>query len=182
MTATNQTATARVKASRSEPRLPQSQRSGRTASISRGFDSRTAGSSQPVAQPAWQSSDPAWAIEGGQNVPQPAAVELSNHLAIMGDRDDAGLFRDDHRHRIADFAEPQRGSVTQAKLAPGAGGQSATGGQWHHAGGGRDPIAPDDHRSVVQWSIYVENLDQQLGGEPGIQGHSGLDVLVEPVL
>src|SRR3970040_513032 len=83
MTATIQTATAKVKASSSELRLPQTQRSGRTASISRSFDPRPARSDQPVAQPARDARDPAGTVESGQDVPQSAAIQLADHLAVV---------------------------------------------------------------------------------------------------
>ena len=61
---------------------------------------------------------------------------------------------------------PMRGAMPRAELAA----QPRIDGQRQEAGGGRDAIALDDHRAVVQRRGRLEDADQQVVGELASSG------------
>ncbi len=78
---------------------------------------------------------------------------MANHASVMGDRNGARFLRDDHCDSIALFADTQRGTVSCAQVTVR---QSAVGkGQDH--GGSNNFILTDDHGTIVQRRVGIEN-------------------------
>src|SRR5437773_6103700 len=110
-----------------------------------------------------------------QGLPELAPVQLAVDSPLLHEGDDAGLLGNHHRHRVRVLGEPDRGPVA----APQGPRQFGVDGQGEEAGRGRRPVALDDHRAVVERGLGVEDVDQQVVGQEGVEGDAGLDVAPE---
>src|SRR5260221_1568003 len=104
------------------------------------------------------------------------SVELAADEAVLHERDDAGLFGHHHRHRVRVFRQADGRPVPAAQGAR----ELAVDGEGKEAGRGGHPIGLDDHGPVVERGLGVEDADQQVVVEDGIEGDAGLDVAPEP--
>ena len=103
---------------------------------------------------------------GGQ-----AAFELAAHCQ----RDRARLLGDDNRNRVVLFGEAERRAVAGAEIAAHAWIDR----QRQKTGRGRDAIALDDDRAVVQRRRWLEDARQQVVGDHRVERNAALDVVAK---
>src|SRR5262245_48163576 len=106
---------------------------------------------------------------------QRAPVELAADLAARDERDRARLLRHHDRDRVGVLGDADGRTVTAAEGTAELG----VDGQGKEARGGRDPVALDHDRAVVERGARVEDADQEVVGEQGVEGDSGLDVAAQ---
>ena len=81
---------------------------------------------------------------------------------------------------VQDNAGNEMTSTTTANFTTGPGiGDRGIGGQGKEARRGRDAIALDNHRAVVQRPLGLENRAQQVVRDGGVEGHSAFDERAE---
>ena len=90
------------------------------------------------------------------DMPQACGIETADELALHGHGDLAALFRDHDHHGITFLRHAQGGAVARAERLPLGLGQG------EDAGGGRDAPLADEHGTVMQRRLGIEDVHEQL--------------------
>src|ERR1700675_1011261 len=98
------------------------------------------------------------------------AFERNIDLDLSERRDGylAGLFRGHDRDAVRFLADSERRAMTRAEF----GDQQRIRRQRQEAGRGGNPVALNDHRSIVQSSSGMKNGAQQIAGDLRVQAYS----------
>ena len=98
--------------------------------------------------------------------------------AADGDRDRAGLLRDNNEHAVRGLAHADSRAVARAEVAR----QTLIAGKRQHAACSAHPSGTDDHGAVMQRAVLEENVLDQLGRRCCVHSRAGGDDLAETLL
>ena len=106
---------------------------------------------------------------------QRVGVESTLDLTVDDDRDEAGFLRDDNRHRVVLFGEPDGRAMTGAELLA----QLRIDRQRQEARRRRNAIGLHDHGAVVQRRRGLKDAHEQIVGQHGVERNPALDVIAQ---